>query len=94
MCQKAELVCKMCIVRHLGHIIPLRLLSGGFVVYQQLGEDKRADINQMKSTLSTHFAMDGFVVYELLTEQQLCYRESVDILGGVAKTSSIIQQNV
>lgn len=31
--EKSELVCKMCIVKHLEHIISLRLLGGAFGVY-------------------------------------------------------------
>ena len=34
--EKAELVCKMYQVKHMELIIPLRLMSGAFTVFQQL----------------------------------------------------------
>ena len=34
--EKAELVYKMCQMKHLEHIVPLRLMSGVLTVYQQL----------------------------------------------------------
>lgn len=43
--KKAEILCKMCGIKHLENIIPLRFSGGAFAVYQKLGEDERADIN-------------------------------------------------
>lgn len=58
--KKAELICKMLSVKHLEHIILL--------IYQQLGEKERGDINQIKSTLYMSFAVDGFMAYEQFRE--------------------------
>lgn len=43
--EKAEVLCKMCGVKHLEHMIPLRLSGGVFAVYQHLGKEERVDIN-------------------------------------------------
>ena len=61
--EKAELVCKMCQVKHIGFIIPLRLIGGAFTVFQQLNEEDKRDFDQIKATLSTAFATDGFMTF-------------------------------
>ena len=48
--EKANLVCKMCQMKHLEYIVSLRLTSGVFAVYQQLKEEKE-DFNQIKLAL-------------------------------------------
>ena len=38
--EKIELVCKMCQLKYLEPIVPLRLMGGVFAIYQQLKEEK------------------------------------------------------
>ena len=42
--EKTELVCKMC---HMKLIIPLRLRSGAFTIFQQFKEEDKRDFNQI-----------------------------------------------
>ena len=46
--EKAELVCKMCQVKHIELIIPLRLMGGAFAVFQQLKEEDKRDFDRIK----------------------------------------------
>lgn len=68
---KVELVCQMCEVKWPEHMIPLRLFGGVFVIYQQLSEEDKADIEHIKSVIYTAFTMDRFVAYEQLSEWHL-----------------------
>ena len=57
------------------NMVPLRLTGGAFA--------EKEDFSQIKFTLYTAFATDGFLAYEQFTEQHLC-------LGGVTETLSSI----
>lgn len=41
--EKAELVCRLCSMERLEHIIPLILVGGTFAVYQQMRDKEKAD---------------------------------------------------
>ena len=65
-------------MKHLEHIVPVRLIGGTFAVYQQLKE-KMEDFCQIKSALYTAFATDDFLAYEHFAERRFCLGESVDV---------------
>ena len=44
-------------------VIPLKLMKGAYVVYQQLGED--ADLEEIKHALYTAFGTDPFIAWKL-----------------------------
>ena len=45
-------------------IIPLRLMDGAFVVFQQFKEEYKRDFDWMKAALYTGFAADGFMAFD------------------------------
>ena len=63
--EKADLVCRMGQMKHLEHIVPLRLKSSTFAVYQQLKEEGKEDFSLIKSVLYVAFATDGFFFLSL-----------------------------
>ena len=63
-------------MKHMEHIVLLRLMGNAFAVYQQLKEE---DFSQIKSVLCTAFVTDGFLANEQFVKQCLCPGESVDI---------------
>lgn len=74
--EKAGLVCRLCNVKQLKHLIPLRLVVGTFAIYQQL-RDERTDADKIKTALYTAFAMDEFAAYEKFTACRMQPDESV-----------------
>ena len=66
--EKAELVCKVCQVKHMEFIIPLRLMGGAFTVFQQLKEEDKRDFDWIKAALYTAFAADRFMVFDQFVE--------------------------
>ena len=64
--EKAELVCKMCQVKHMELIIPLRLMVGAFAVFQELKEEDKRDFDRIKTALYTAFAVDGFMAFSVV----------------------------
>ena len=55
--EKAELICWLSGVKHVKCVVPMHLSGGVYAVYQQLSEEKRADIDCIKKTA---FALDPF----------------------------------
>lgn len=43
--EKLELVCRLCGVKSLEHMIPLRLTGRAFAVYQQLDDKAKSDVD-------------------------------------------------
>ena len=56
-------------------ILPLRLTGDALTVHRQLKKEQRADIEEIKCTLTTAFA-----TFEQFATQRLCNRETVDEL--------------
>ena len=88
--EKSELVCKIGQMKHLEHIVSLRLTSGVFAVYQQLKQEKKGDFSQIESALSTAFPMDGFPAKEQFAEQDLHPGESVDVYLAELRRLSVL----
>ena len=59
-------------MKHLKHIVHLRLIGGAFAVYQQLKEKEKEDFSQIKFEPCTGFGSDGFLAYEQIAERHLC----------------------
>lgn len=55
---KAELVCQLRNSKSVETVIPLRLTSGAFTVYQQLRESEKKDIKKVKEALYSAFSVD------------------------------------
>ena len=62
--EKAELVCRLSGVKNVECIVPMRLSSGVYAVYQQLSEEKRADFACIKDILYTAFALNPVTAYK------------------------------
>ena len=54
--EKAGLICLLSWVKHVECIVLMCLLGSVYAMYQQLSEEKRADIGCIKKTLYTAFA--------------------------------------
>ena len=92
--EKAELVCKMCQVRHMELIIPLRLMGVTFTVFQQLKEEDKRDFDRIKAALYTAFAADGFMAFDLFVERRLHHRESVDVYLSELQRLSVLFRRI
>ncbi|KFD56058.1 hypothetical protein M514_03182 [Trichuris suis] len=57
--EKVELVCELCGVVDVAHVLPLRLTGGAFAVYQQLASEDRRKVEKVKAALRTAFALDN-----------------------------------
>ena len=57
-------------------VIPLRLTSGAFAVYQQLTD---ADKKDTRTVLRTAFAVNSFTAYEQFVARRLQPGETVDV---------------
>ena len=88
--EKAELVCKMCQVKHIELAIPLRLMGGAFIVFQQLKEEDKRDFDQIKDALHTTFATDGFMTFDQFVKRRLHHGESVDVYLAVLRRLSVL----
>ena len=88
--EKAELVSKMCQVKHMDFIIPLRLMGGAFTVFQQLKEEDKRYFNQIKAALYTAFAADRFMAFDLFVERWLHHGESVDVYLAELRRLSVL----
>ena len=88
--EKAELVSKMCQVKHMELIIPLRLMGGAFTVFQQLKEEDKRDFDQIKAALYSAFAADGFMAFDQFVERQLHHGESVDVYLADLRRLSVL----
>lgn len=83
--EKLELVCRLCGVKSLEHVIFLRLMNRTFTVYQQLDDKARCNIDQIKTALVIVFATRSFMVYRQI-KRHLWYSKSVDVyLAGLKK---------
>ena len=67
--KKVELIYRLSGVKHIECVVPMHLSGGAYAVYQQLSEKKHADIECIKTTLYTAFALEPFTTWkQLLTD--------------------------
>lgn len=68
--EKAESICRLCNVKWLEHVIPLRLIVvvvvvvGAFDIYQQLRDKEKQDADKIKTSLYVAFTTDEFAACE------------------------------
>uniref|UniRef100_A0A5S6QI30 CCHC-type domain-containing protein n=1 Tax=Trichuris muris TaxID=70415 RepID=A0A5S6QI30_TRIMR len=77
--EKVELVCKLCGVKDVASVIPLRLTGGAFAAYLQLPDDDRKSVEKVKQALLSAFAVDPFVAYDQFVSRRLGDTESPDV---------------
>ena len=76
---KAELVCRLSGVKNIECVVPMCLSGGAYAVYQQLSEEKRADLACIKDVLYTAFALNPMTAYKQFAVCRLCPGETVDL---------------
>ena len=77
--EKAELICRLSGVKHIECVVPMHLSSGTYAVYQQLSKEKHTDIECIKTTLYTAFALDPFATLKQFAVHHLQPGETVNI---------------
>ena len=87
--EKAELVCRLCSVRKIECVVPMRLTGGAFAVYQQLSEDGKRDYGYIKDALLTAFAMDSCAAYAQFVMRRLRPNETVDVFLAELRKLSV-----
>ena len=56
--ENVELVCELCAMKNVKHVLPFRLWGGVLAIYRQLSADHKADAEQIKQALITAYAAD------------------------------------
>ena len=62
--ENVELVCKLCAMDKLMHVLPLQLQGSALALYRQLSKEQKADAEQIKWALMTAYATDPFNAYD------------------------------
>ena len=62
--ENVELVCELCTMKNVEHVLPLRLRGGALAIYRQLNAEQKADAEQIKQALITTYATDAFNAYD------------------------------
>ena len=62
--KRVEIICELADEERVECILPLRLMGGALNVYQQLSKEQRADIEEIKHTLTTAFAIYAFMAFK------------------------------
>ena len=92
--EQVELVCEMCGVDNVEHVLPLRLRGAALSVYQRLTRVRRENLQQVKQALLVAFAPDPFVAFDTFVSRRLCPGETVDeYLGDLQDLSRLIEEN-
>ena len=73
-----ELVCKLCTMKNVQRVLPLRLRGGALAIYRQLSTEQKADAEQIKQAFITMCATDAFNAYDQFVTRQLRPGEMVD----------------
>ena len=76
--ESVELVCELCTMDDVEHILPLRLRVSALAVYRRLSKEQRADAEQIKLALITVYATDKFNTFDQFMRWHLCPGEIVD----------------
>ena len=92
--EQVELVCEICCVDNVEHVLPLRLRGGALSVYWWLTHDQREDLQQVKQVLLVAFAPDPFVAFDTFVSHRLHTGETVDeYLGDLQDLARLIEEN-
>ena len=92
--EQVELVCEVCSVDNVEHVLPLRLRSGALSVYRRLTCDQREDLQQVKQALLVAFAPDPFVIFDTFLSRRLPLGETVyKYLGDLQDLPHLIEEN-
>ena len=62
--KNVELVCELCTMNNVKHVLPLRLRGGALPIYRQLSAGQKADAEQIKQALITMYATDAVNAYD------------------------------
>ncbi|KFD46121.1 hypothetical protein M513_13016 [Trichuris suis] len=69
--EKLELVCELCGIADIAHVLPLRLTAGALAVYQQLASEDRKNVERIREALIAAFALDGFAGHKQVASTTL-----------------------
>ena len=67
--EKVELVCKIIGVTDLASVVPLRLTTRAFAVYQQLAETDRENFNRIKEAMLKHLPLTHLLLTSSLSRE-------------------------
>ena len=76
--ENVELVCELCAMKNVKHVLPLSLRGGALAIYRQLSMEQKADAEQIKQVLITIYATDAFNAYDQFVTRQIRPGETVD----------------
>ena len=76
--EHVEMVCELCAMDRVEHVLPLQLQGCALAVYRQLSQEQRTDPEEIKRALMTAYAMDDFNAFDKFTAWQLRQNETVD----------------
>ena len=76
--KNVELVCKLCAMKNVEHVLSLRLRGRALAIYRQLSAEQKVDAEQIKHALITMYATDVFNAYDQFVTQQLRPGETLD----------------
>ena len=76
--EHVEMVCELCAMERVEHVLPLRLQSGALAVYRQLSQEQRTDPEEIKRALMTAYVMDAFNAFDEFTALRLQQNVTVD----------------
>lgn len=88
--ERVELTCRLCGVKQVELVIPLRLAGGALDVYQQLSENEKSNVEQTKAALYKAFAMDPCTAYERFATRKLLAGETVDVFFAGLKKLAVL----
>ena len=77
--EKVELHCLLSGVKSMEHVIPQRLSSGAFAVYQQLSAEEKQSYERIKVALYRAFAIDLATAWEQFEARALHPGKTVDV---------------
>ena len=69
-------MCRLSGVKNIECVVPMCLSGGAYAVYQQLSEEKRADLACIKDTV---FSLNPMTSYKQFAARRLCLGETVDL---------------
>ena len=76
--ENVELVCKLCAMKNVECVLPLRLRGGALAIYRQLSAEQKANAEQINQVLITAYAANAFNAYDQFVTQKLRPGEMVD----------------
>ena len=76
--KNVELVCELCAMDKVKHVLPLRLPGGALAMYRRLSKEQRAGTEQIKEALIIAYATDKFNIFNQFVTQYHHPGETVD----------------